>query len=187
MKPSGQPDLQAIEQATENEYAEQNLWCERLDELKRLNLPTNAIAVTKSMGFGALWDRMEAEGATYPPTSQLRRMWYEGAGEEWHISMCPNRQKTRQVKDEKLRFSLQHLLDIGQHKERIKSRVLLPSILRVDPDHEETEGVFSLWFAFNVIVQLEKEFPFPEDAGRDVDFSEVLSPALMELVFEPKT
>jgi hypothetical protein len=161
-KPSSRPDVQEIEWATAREHYEQDLWRERLERLESLDLPGNAIEVMERMGFDVLCERMEAERATYPPTHTQRAGWYEYAGEEWHRSMCPNYRKTDEVNDEKLRYALYELIEIGEHKERIKSSVLLPSILKVSPEHEETNRVFAMWRAITVAIQLEKEFPMPE-------------------------
>jgi hypothetical protein len=161
-EPSDRPDIREIEWATAREYYEQDLWRDRWERLKSLDLPGNAIDVTDRMGFDVLYGRMEAEGATYPLTNELRRMWYERAGKKWDWSMSPNHRKTDGVRDENLRYALFWLLEIGEHKERIKSSVLLPSILQVAPEHEQTDEIFSLWLAINVTIQLEKELPMPE-------------------------
>lgn len=111
---------------------EQYLWADRFEALRQLNLPDNAIEKVEAMGVDTLFDRMDMEGAEYPPTDDDRKRWLETVGEEWHWSDCPNHQKTQQINDEELQFMLKWLLEFGQQKERIKSSVLLPAILWSD-------------------------------------------------------
>ena len=158
-KPSNRPAVREVEWAIARELHEQDLWVDRIEALRQLNLPDNAIEKAEAMGVETLFDRMAAEGAKYPPTDDDRKRWLEVVGEEWHWSDCPNHQTTQQVQDEELRFMLKWLLEFGQHKERIKSSVLLPAILGVNPDSDETSMVFLVWGMIKVSEELEKEMP----------------------------
>jgi len=158
-KPSNRPAVREVEWAIARELHEQDLWADRFEALRQLNLPDNAIEKVEAMGVETLFDRMDMEGAEYPPTDDDRKRWLETVGEKWHWSDSPNHQKTLQVKDEKLRFLLKWLLEFGQHKERIKSSVLLPAILGVNPDSDETSMIFLMWGIIKGSEDLEKEMP----------------------------
>lgn len=172
-KPSRRPDVQEVEWATAREYYEQDVWRDRLHALRQLNLPDNAFEKVKEMGVIPLLDRMEKEGAIYPPTDEDRKRWYTHVGEEWDPSKSPHDLKTKNVHDDELRHALYWLLEVGQHKERIKSLVLLPSILGVNPDHPETQAVLSFWCAVSMTEELHKELPLPESVAADIDWDNV--------------
>ena len=158
-KPSNRPAVREVEWAIARELHEQDLWADRFEALRQLNLPDNAIEKVEAMGVETLFDRMAKEGAEYPSTDDDRKRWLETVGEEWHWSDSPNHQKIQQVKDEELQFMLKWLLEFGQQKEVIKSIVLLPAILGVDPDDVETHAVFRMWQAVIVTKALNKEMP----------------------------
>lgn len=163
-EPSSRPDIQEIEWAIARELHEQNLWCDRSQKLTELGLSDNALEAFVQMGLAELCKRMEAEGATYPPTWEQRKKWCEHIGVEWDWSMNPSSKKTEGVNDEKLRRVLMDLIEVGEQKERIKSSVLLPSILKVDPEHEDTKYVFHIWMASKLVDQLQEKLPMPEPA-----------------------
>jgi len=76
------------------------------------------------------------------------------------------------------------LLEIGQHKERIKFSVLLPSILGVNPDHSETGAVFAFWQANVVIQGLQEELPLPESVFAQDDWDDVNKSSYYRLLQE---
>ena len=171
-EPSKRPDIREIEWATAREYAEQDVWRERLESLQELNLPNRAFEYTKELGLTTLFSQMKEEDAIYPPSDQERKRWYERGGQEWDWSMSPNHLLTSKIPDEKLRHAVHWLLEIGQHKERIKSQVLLPGILKVNPRHPDTGTIFSIWKAVMVAEELQIELPLPDSAFGLDDWSD---------------
>lgn len=163
-KPSSNPEVREVEWATAGELAEQDVWRERLDALKQLNLTSKAYDRMLEYGIDALFERMDAEGAKYPPTWEDRKKWVERRGQQWHWSDCPNHQKLKNVQDAEMQSALDWLLEISQQKERIKAYVVFAGILRIDPGAEETYLAFGFWKVSQICETLSLEMPDPSEA-----------------------
>ncbi len=143
--PSKRVDVRKVQWATARALAEQDVWRDRLDALRQLDLPSDALERMDKPDIDKLFQEMDAEGAKYPPTWKDEQAWVERQGREWHWSQGMNDRRCAKIQDKDLRFEVHHLLEIGQHKERIKAFALLASILKVDPDSDETYVVFTFW------------------------------------------
>lgn len=144
-EPSKRADVRKLQWATAKELAEQDVWRDRLEALRQLGLPGDAVDRLFDYELEKLCQEMDAAGAKYPPTWENEKVWFELQGKEWHWSQSINHRRCEKIADEELRSGVYWLLEISQHKERIKASVLFTSILRVDPDSEETQQAFDYW------------------------------------------
>jgi len=143
--PSKRADIRKLEWATARELAEQDLWRDRLESLRKLDLPGDALERMVDFDIDRLFRQMEEAGAKYPPTWEDEKAWFEHQGKEWHWSMAISDRWAAKIADKEISSEVYWLLQYGQHKERIKALALFASILQVDPDSNETYIAFTFW------------------------------------------
>ena len=156
--PSKRADVRKVQWATARALAEQDVWRHRLDALRQLNLPCDAINCMDEFDTDTLLQEMGAAGAIYPPTWKDEQAWFERQGREWHWSQSMKHRRCAKIQDKALRSGLYHLLGISQHKERIKALVLFASIFKVDPDSDETYLMFTFWKVLHIYEILKGEY-----------------------------
>ena len=156
-EPSKRAEVRKLEWATARELAEQDVWRDRLEALKQLDLPDDALEKIGNCEWDRMLQQMDAAGAKYPPTSNDEEGWFQRQGREWHWSQSLNDRKIARIADKDLRSEAYWLLQYGDHKERIKAFVLFVSLLQVDPDSAETFVAFKFWKTlkvFNVLTEV---------------------------------
>ena len=157
VEPSKDPAIREIQWADVRELAEQDVWHDRLNKLSRLESANNAIDRLAELGLDELNSRMDAAGAVYPPTSEDRKRWADNNGVKYESEWESSCKKLGHIKDRLMVGRIAHHLSIKIQKERIKSAVMLPTILKVNPTSLESAIAFSLWKTYYVSNFLDDE------------------------------
>ena len=150
VEPSKDPAVREIQWANVRELAEQDIWVDRLNKLSRLESSDNAIDRLAELGLDELNSRMDVVGAVYPPKSEDRKRWADENGVKYESEWESSCKKLGHLKDRLMVGQLAHHLSIKAQKERIKSAVMLPTILKVNPTSLESAIAFSMWKTYYV-------------------------------------
>lgn len=169
-KPSARAEVRKLEWATARAMAEQDVWCDRLEALRQLDLPGDGFDRMFEYDMDRLEAELEAAGAKYPPTWEDQKSWVESQGKEWDWPLEKNHRRSSKIADREISSEVYWLLEHDDHKERIKAYVLFAALLRVDPDSDDTYIAFLFWKTLHLVDVLNEIFG-PISSPRNIDQS----------------